>query len=125
MAERFKVVSIACGSDPPRQFVVAVGEILVIGRAPDCDVVTDLRGASGRHLEFSVVEETEGVVECRVMDVSTNGTGICTPGQSGADERGWLPLRNGQSHEVGSISQVLLPFNRKTKETTALLTVRV
>mmetsp|Transcript_47018 Transcript_47018/g.134553 ORF Transcript_47018/g.134553 Transcript_47018/m.134553 type:complete len:638 (-) Transcript_47018:128-2041(-) len=141
--KRSKVLTISREGQTLKQFVLAVGEVLVIGRAPDSDLVAELRGVSARHAELTLVEQApapapaaaaaapgapaaapaapeELQLDVRIRDVSTNGTGMSsTIGQT------WSPLRKGEIRSVGACSHLLLPFNRKAKDPPVVLTVRV
>jgi len=118
------VIAVSLGTEFSRQFALTAGEILVIGRSPSSDVVVDYRGVSARHaelyIELSCSQSSEQISTVFVRDVSTNGTGA-------VDKKGepWTHVRNGESRALQSRSQLLLPFNRRTKETAAVLFVRV
>jgi len=123
MSEHVKVVAIWRGTEAvPWQFALAAGEVLSIGRSADCDVQAEIRGVSGRHVELRVVEAagaTEGSLELHVKDTSTNGTGL-----SSSSTEPWAALR-GESRKLGPATQLLVPLNRKAKELSVVLTVRV
>jgi len=94
-----QVIAVSRGVETPWQFVLAVGEALVLGRAVDCDVVLPNRGVSGRHAilrHLSSPTDSDAVSEIHLEDCSTNGTGIST----GSGDP-WLPLRKGESRVVG------------------------
>jgi len=115
-----KVVTIARGADPPRQFVLHLGEALVFGRAADCDVVLPHRGISGRHaaLRYRLSKDSDPKPELCVEDTSTNGTGA----SAGRGET-WGPLRKGESRVLETALQILLPFNCKVQEEASLVTI--
>lgn len=120
---RFKVISVAVGTEAPRQFVIHVDEKLSIGRAPNCDIVTELRGASNRHAELTLQapdDSTDGAGEVRLTDVSTNGSG--TNSSCGTS---WIALRKGEGRTLSAVAQVLLPYNRKCREISVILTIRI
>lgn len=118
------VLAVSLATEFSRQFALAAGEILVLGRSPGCDVVVDFRGVSARHAELYVEhsrsEGGEQTSTVFVRDVSTNGTGA-------VDKKGepWEHVRNGESRALAWRSQVLVPYNRRTKDTAAVLSVRI
>mmetsp|Transcript_74028 Transcript_74028/g.130819 ORF Transcript_74028/g.130819 Transcript_74028/m.130819 type:complete len:899 (+) Transcript_74028:86-2782(+) len=116
------VISIARSSDPPRQFALSLGEALAFGRAADCDVVLPHRGISGHHaaLRYRLSKDSEPKPELCVEDTSTNGTGT-----SRGRGESWVPLRKGESREIETALQVLLPFNCKVQEEASVVTIIV
>eukprot|EP00930_Biecheleria_cincta_P027301 TRINITY_DN19181_c0_g1_i1.p1 TRINITY_DN19181_c0_g1~~TRINITY_DN19181_c0_g1_i1.p1 ORF type:complete len:1191 (-),score=227.26 TRINITY_DN19181_c0_g1_i1:107-3679(-) len=113
-----KVVAIFRKAEPPRQFVLPPGDVLVFGRAGDCDVVLPSRGISSRHAMLRHKPCASGGSEMFLEDTSTNGTGTC-----GGDQTTWSPLRKGESRQLETSLQILLPLN--SKEESAVLTICV
>lgn len=71
---------------------VSLGEVLLVGRNTDCDLVLDVPGLSGRHARFVRVGDAYEVSDCG----STNGTKV-----------GGVRLRSGVSRRLTHGDQVL------------------
>lgn len=103
------VVAVSKGKEPEHQFALSAGDILSVGRAPGSDVLVDLRGVSGRHAEIFIVRR-DGIAVLNIRDRSTNGTGAADPGTQ------WVQLEKGVRKAFVGRAQVLVPFNRASKE---------
>mmetsp|Transcript_35065 Transcript_35065/g.74579 ORF Transcript_35065/g.74579 Transcript_35065/m.74579 type:complete len:599 (-) Transcript_35065:21-1817(-) len=143
---RYKVVSIwqeGSQSEHRWQFALALGEVITIGRAQDCQVCLQSRSVSSRHAELSLVEveaspppvaadnagahdpeataavaKQDKVLELVLKDVSTNGTGVAAASSS------WTAVRNSCKKTLGAISSLLLPYNRKTNDSGLVLSIQ-
>jgi len=103
--------TLTIGNDAPKYFVCRVGGLpLKIGRANNNDLMLNMSGVSGRHLEFKVPPLINGgPAQLALQDLSTNGIGITF-----SDNGPLIRLDKGVDMDVPADSFYLhLPFNVK------------
>eukprot|EP00930_Biecheleria_cincta_P082436 TRINITY_DN7216_c0_g2_i1.p1 TRINITY_DN7216_c0_g2~~TRINITY_DN7216_c0_g2_i1.p1 ORF type:complete len:807 (+),score=101.34 TRINITY_DN7216_c0_g2_i1:36-2456(+) len=122
-----KVIAISNGDQTPQQFVLSLGESLVVGRSPASDVQVKCQACSWHHAQLfvEIAQESLGAdahprLDLFILDESSRGTGI-THDPAGPE----TVLKRGVPEKLGQHTLLYVPLNTKALESSVELKVQV